>query len=403
MQKKIMLTLLMSSMACVALAQDAEQPVAAEQTTVEPIVAEQAAPEQATVAPVQEPISTQQPETPTQDETPAVEPPVEEKPVAVQPEEEIEIKGLDTVDVAEPKGNWLYKRIWWEKAERVYEKIKQLTSEIIESRMIYFSKRHELDHNVLDPFYLNLGLEQGILEEVVTSLMNQLEREKAEGPLDEKEQELLNTINVEKKRLEELKQGALQVTKLDYAIEDALIKLMEQLNQARAYEQQAWDNFKAINRELSDKKARELYYGMDTYWKNLNSINTYLSDPFAKYFEQLTSKMEQETSKIKTTIQSLKEKGIDIKMQAERLRNTCKVPAKEEQTEQEEETTGLLGTLWKWVKAPFVFVGNIISGTFGWIGSWFGGSSGEENTEAQASEATQGSIDVDQEIEEDQE
>ena len=26
--------------------------------------------------------------------------------------EDLEIKGIDTVDVAEPKGNWLYKRVW---------------------------------------------------------------------------------------------------------------------------------------------------------------------------------------------------------------------------------------------------------------------------------------------------
>ena len=110
--------------------------------------------EQAMTAPAQTAITEQ----PIQ-ETPAVAvPPVESLPpsepavveptpdVATEPTEpvttpeqdEIEIKGIDTVDIAQPKGNWLYKRIWWEKAERLYEKIKQLANEISESRIVFF-------------------------------------------------------------------------------------------------------------------------------------------------------------------------------------------------------------------------------------------------------------------------
>ena len=66
--------------------------------------------------------------TPVEQPQPA---PVPMQPAPISPEQpeqdEIEIKGIDTVDINEPKGNWLYKRIWWEKAERTYEKIKQLT------------------------------------------------------------------------------------------------------------------------------------------------------------------------------------------------------------------------------------------------------------------------------------
>jgi hypothetical protein len=306
--------------------------------------------------------------------------PAEPMPMPETPEsDELEIKGIDTVDINEPKGNWLYKRIWWEKAEHLYEKIKELADKIMEARVVFFARRHELDHTVLDPFYLTLGLEKGQLEEMISYFAEQLKQknERCEG-LDEKERAFLEIIEQEKKTLEHLKEQSQTVLKIDQAIEDALMKLIEQLNQARHYEQQAWNNFKAINRELSDKRARELFYGMDTYWKNLNSINTYISDAFTQYFEQLVTKVQQEVESIKTTIQGLQEKGIDIRVQAEKMKSAeCKLPIKEEEAP-EEVPTGILGTVWSWIKAPFVAVGSGVSGIFDWVTSFFGGSSEEE-------------------------
>ncbi len=319
-------------------------------------------------------------------------------PASTPEQDEIEIKGIDTVDIAQPKGNWLYKRIWWEKAERLYEKIKQLANEISESRIVFFLKRHELDRTVIDPFYLSLGLEQGGLEEITSYLTSQLEQERAAGQLDEKEQQLLDTISGEKKTLEQLGQGGQRVAKLVNALEDALIKLLEQVNQARSYEQSAWDNFKAINRELSDKRARELYYNMDSYWKNLNNINAYLTDSYTKYFEQLTGKVKEEVDSIQGTIQGLKEKGVDIKMQAQKLRTGCKITDSEQEAQQPQESTGILSTIWGWIKAPFVLIGDTVSGIFG----MFGGGNEEVVLARPAAKATQESIDVEAEVQEDQ-
>jgi hypothetical protein len=332
---------------------------------------------------------------------PVVSEPVQETaaaPASTSEQDEVEIKGIDTVDIAQPKGNWLYKRIWWEKAERLYEKIKQLANEISESRIVFFLKRHELDRAVIDPFYLSLGLEQGGLEEITSYLTAQLEQERAAGQLDEKEQQLLDTISSEKKTLEQLGQGGQRVAKLVNALEDALIKLLEQVNQARSYEQSAWDNFKAINRELSDKRARELYYNMDSYWKNLNNINAYLTDSYTKYYEQLTSKVKEEVDSIQGTIQGLKEKGVDIKMQAQKLRTGCKITDSEQEAQQPQESTGILSTIWGWIKAPFVLIGDTVSGIFG----MFGGGNEEVVLARPAAKATQESIDVEAEVQEDQ-
>lgn len=302
-------------------------------------------------------------------QTPAA--PVATQPVAAEvPEEhaeELEIKGIDTVNVAEPKGNWLYKRIWWEKAERTYEKIKQLAEKIQEARILFFAKRTDLDRNTLDPFYLGQGFTQGELTEIINFLTAQIEQDRKEGTLDEKEQALLNALSEEKKNLENLQKGAKAVESIDHALDDALLKLSEQLQQARSYEQQAWENFKAINRELSDKRARELYYGMDTYWRNLNNINSYISDSFSNYFDQLSDRLKQEVDKIRGTMDTLKEKGIDIQLQAQRLKAVKPAEHEEEEVAEVAESRGIVDTLWHWIKAPFAAVANMFGDLFGWV------------------------------------
>ena len=138
MQKKIVLALIMSSSA-ISFAQEAEQAIQDLATAQVPVVAEE--PVAVSQPEVSLPSIEEQPASVPQEVVPAVEQvsqlvpaptpsPVVETPVAPAPiehvqipqepseEEEIEIKGIDTVNVNEPKGNWLYKRIWWEKAER---------------------------------------------------------------------------------------------------------------------------------------------------------------------------------------------------------------------------------------------------------------------------------------------
>lgn len=407
MQKKIVLALVIGVAATAGYAQ--QEPA---QEVQEPVVSESAAPQTVSdqippadvvaqdqaaqsdsvvVSQAAESIEQTEPTQPVAQEQAVVTPVVESTQAAapaapsdaaantepVEHAEDLEIKGINTVDVdSEPKGNWLYKRIWWEKAERTYEKIKQLTDKILEARILYFARRTDLDRNTLDPFYLGQGFNQGELTEIITYLTEQFEQERKDGTLDEKERELLAILNEEKKNLEGLQKGIVTVTNIDHAIDDALLKLSEQLNQAKMYEQQAWQSFKAINRELSDKKARELYYGMDTYWRNLNNINTYISGAFSQYFDQLDERIKQEVEKIKATMSVLKEKGIDIQAQAQKLK--AAIPTeKEEEAVETQVPSGIMGTLWGWLKAPFTGIANVVSGGLNWITGLFGGGTEE--------------------------
>ena len=342
------------------------------------------------------------PEQPAQEAPAPIVPAPQPAPVV---EEAPEMSDFDNVNLAEPKGNWLYKRIWWEKAERLYEKIKELADKILEFRMIYFAKRHELEHSILDPFYGTLGVTDQELDQAISYFLQKAGQEKTtpdesdndqEQAEQEKEREFLATIIQEKKTLEQMKEDLQAIGKINHAIDDALIKLIEQLNNAHYYEQQAWTNFKAINRELSDKRARELYYSMDTYWKNLNNINAYLSDAFAHYFDQLTAKVTTLVDDMKTNLAALKEKKVDIQLQAQTIKRRAAgdIIEREQEEPDQEQSTGFMSRVWGWIKAPFVFVTDALGGGLDWIFGLFGKGSAQAAQEESSSASVDESIDV---------
>ena len=246
-------------------------------------------------------------------------------PEVVQPTiaevEQGEIVDIDTIDLAEPKGNWLLKRQWWERAEAIYQKIKQQVEQIFETRPGFDNQRTELERKVFAPFYQQVGIGQGELKEILSDLSRQVEQhEKNKTPATEQEEHnLIFKLALEKENLNKLQHDIELVVNYDYAIEDALIKLREQMNLARSYEKQAWNNFKEIARELSDRKAYELFYAMKGFSKNVANINDYIKNPFAQYFMELVKKVKDQVEIIKTSVQGLKEKGIDLKLEADKI------------------------------------------------------------------------------------
>ncbi len=239
-------------------------------------------------------------------------------PAIVEPEEEL--VGIDTVSLEDPQGNWLFKRIWWERAEDRYGKIRDLVNSIWESRTNFFVQRNDLDKKVLDPFYLSIGMGQGELQVILSELDEffKKEREK-DGDLNEQERTLYTTLEEEQESLRQLKTDVESISNLDHAIDDALGTLMDQINKARQLEKQAWENFKEIAHVLSDVKAREVYYMMDGAGKNIKNISMYLEKDFTNHFGRLISEAKKHTTRVLDQIKSLKEKGVDFKRQVDRL------------------------------------------------------------------------------------
>jgi|SRR5579863_500180 len=256
-----------------------------------------------------------------------------------------EIKGIDTVDLEESRGNWLFKRIWWERAEQKYEKIRLLVEKIIDSRMEFFEKRTHIDREILDPFKHGMGMEQGELKTIVDQLIAQLRQEQnKEGMLNVSERDLLQLLNNEKKSIEQL-QGYLEtITKLDVELDEALKKLLEQINVIRRYERDAWQQFKDIARVLSDTKARELYHNMDVAWTNIQEVQEYLQEPFKEHFDHLINMITTHVDFIKNTVQALKEKGIDLqaRMKAQMAAKPVACPVEEEEEQEEAQEQGFI-------------------------------------------------------------
>lgn len=261
-----------------------------------------------------------------------VEPVAEGKEIGSLEEEKIDEKvGIDTVNLPDPQGNWLYKSIWYERAQERYEDVRRLVDLVWESRGKFLEQRTTLDRTVLDPFYLSVGLRVGELQEVLSDLVGKFKAERAkDGDLDIQERTLSKEVEEGLASIETLHDRVKVVVELDHRIDDALNKLMDQINKVRAYERDAWNNFKKISQLLSDTKARELYYAMDIQMRNIKDIQKYLQNDFASYFQVTLSRVTQEINAIQQAVERLKEQGVDFKTQADVLFQTITSPLKKE-------------------------------------------------------------------------
>ncbi len=289
--------------------------------------------------------------------------PVQDEPIVI-PEEPVKAEkptGIDTVSLENPQGNWLYKRIWWERAEERYEKIRLLVDAIWESRTVFFVKRNELDRNALDPFYLNVGIGQGELQTILSEMVEFFEKHReAQGDLSEQERTLYETIAPQEEALKQLMRDVESIANLDHAIDDALGTLMNQINRVRQFERQAWDNFKEIAHILNDTKARELYYMIEGAARNIKNISTYLERDFLSHFNKLIGEATQHVTRVQNQIEALKEQGVNFKRQTELLEQQ-KEQAQQQAEDEEEEVAPKPKLGWfAWIMSGFTNVFNVV-------------------------------------------
>jgi|GEM_PF-1111671 len=283
--------------------------------------------------------------------------PTETPTTSVEEEPLPDIVGIDTVNVEAASGNWLLKRIWFERAQEQYEKTKALFDKVLELRFTFFAKRTELDRTLFDPFYMKVGIGQGELLEIINRLLQDFqEMRNKEGALSAQENVLYERVEQEKETLERLQKDITGVTEIDAAVETAINQLVEQVNTSRNYEKQSWETFKEISKQLSDKKARELYYVMDTYRKNSSNIVTYLQRDFSNYMQLLERMAHEQIDRIMTTIDQLKQKNVDFKEQAQRLeqkryvQETARKPVVTQEPDEEVESQGMVASVWSAVR-----------------------------------------------------
>jgi DNA repair exonuclease SbcCD ATPase subunit len=186
--------------------------------------------------------------------------------------------------------------------------------------MQFFARRTELDKTVFDPFFVDIGFAQGELLNMLTLLLEHLEHDRAkEGALNEKERELLDVIAKDRELVEQLHRDTQSITLLEHATNELMDRVMEQKTRVSRHEREAWQYMREVARILSDTKARELYYKVDAAWRNIKSIHRYFEQDLQRYLDQLITNAKQQVERIKSALQTLKEKGIDLKNSVERL------------------------------------------------------------------------------------
>ena len=275
------------------------------------------------------------------EETPVV--PIEpslEAQEALIPEESLseEPVGIDTMSLENPQGNWLFKRIWWERAEERYERIRLLVDAIWEQRNEFFKQRNQLDRNILDPFYMNIGIGRGELQTILSEITDFLEQQREQqDELSEQERGLYETYITEEETLKQLKLDVDMITNLDQAIDEALGTFMNQINRVKNYESEAWKNFKEIAHILNDTRARELYYMIEGAARNIKTISIYLEQEFFTHFHKLIEDTKTRVARVQSQMDALKEKGVLFQKQAEQLEQEQITDEDQEDEDEQEE------------------------------------------------------------------
>jgi hypothetical protein len=282
--------------------------------------------------------------------------------------------GIDTLDV-ESGGNWLQKRVIWEDAQRMYEKVKGILGQILEARLGFYEKRSQATRE-LNVFFAEMGTSQGALTDELGDMLHKIEQERAQwGQLSEQESALRIKLLEKKRELEQLGTDLKLLASFDTALDTALQQMLQQINVAVGYDRQAWDQFKAIGQELDDRKAKYLFVQMTTAYQNMEAILQYFQGAFAQYLQTAVDKIAELRNASKATIEALQKDGVDLTKRFSELQE-AEQKAREEQLHREKEAAKKAAAKKGWIgKVEFLWQtpATWILNAWDWTTSWFGG------------------------------
>jgi hypothetical protein len=222
--------------------------------------------------------------------------------------------GLDTLNV-DSGGNWLEKRIWYQKSEQLFEVIRATVAKVVDLRMAFVRDVNQVGHQI-DEFYESVSFQKGELDEMLSMVQMALQNQEAVrgGDLSSAERNLKQKVADETIQFEAISKDLKTIDELDEQIDKTMMKAFKEIDTCRSLETRAWSNFKEIGLELDDKKARVLYYEMENFHKNIEQKLTYLNGNLLPYLQsQLIGKVTQTIGQINTTVQGLKTQGLDLK------------------------------------------------------------------------------------------
>src|SRR3989339_71116 len=189
---------------------------------------------------------------------------------------------LDTTEV-DGGGNWLNKRIWYERSQAVFDEIRVMVTAVSDVR-IQFSNEVNAVGQKIDIFWETVDYTKGELDDKLKEILTMLETEqKLVGDLSPAERDLQAAIKQELLVVEQIGKDIKAIHDIDSKIDDTFKQALKTIDECRDYETKAWDSFKAIAKELDDKKARTMYYQMNNYKQNIEQKNNYLKSTLLPY------------------------------------------------------------------------------------------------------------------------
>jgi hypothetical protein len=222
--------------------------------------------------------------------------------------------GLDTINV-DSSGNWLEKRIWYQKAEQLFEVIRMNLQKAADLRMKFVNEVNHVGHQI-DEFYETISFAKGEIDAMLEAVLQAVENQEQVrgGDLSSSERSLKAKVQDDQKQFQSLSSDLKLIDDLDEQCDKTMMKAFKEIDACRGLETRSWNNFKEIGLELDDKKARVLYYEMENCHKNIEQKMTYLSQNLLPYLQnQLVTKVTDTMTQIKTASQALETKGVGLK------------------------------------------------------------------------------------------
>lgn len=284
-------------------------------------------------------------------------------PVQVVDVHEEASSGLDTLNV-DSGGNWLEKRIWYQKSEQLFEVIRANVQKAADLRMKFVHAVNQVGHQI-DEFYQSNSFQKGEIDEMLSSVLQALanQTEVRGGDLSSSERSLKAKVQAEQKQFESMSKDLKLIDDLDEQIDKTMMKAFKEIDVCRGLETRAWNNFKEIGLELDDKKARVLYYEMENFHKNIEQKIDYLQNNLLHYLQnQLISKVNDTMTQIKTSSQDLDSKGLSLKTLLAKDEQGDLIILKEREKMQEKEAEKEALAQVKTAKAPLTWYEKLWNG-----------------------------------------
>lgn len=234
-------------------------------------------------------------------------------------QEKITIEGVDTTSdlVKHTSGNWIEKKHFLGEIEEIVDSIKEKISAILALRTTFFNTRTEVDKE-LDSFYQHVGLDQGVLQDMINYALDIMTKEREhQGFLNKKERAFYDKVQSKQRVFEQLKVDVKAIQVLDSKIDEALSVVLKQINACNEYEGEVWKIYKTVSYELSEKEAEQNYLVCKAFLKDVENINSYLNGAFQSYFNELSDSVQTHTQNIIAQLDTLEHDGINLKKEAD--------------------------------------------------------------------------------------